>query len=184
MSIFSERLKWLRERNRFTQQEMSDKLGLSRFSYAKYEYGQREPTIETLRKLPDILGESVDFIIGATDLDQEVEKELGRLYIAIEEAKTAYDTYLMHKSSLLTADAEKDPKLFEIARLQLEYLGEKFPSIYKKSKGLKDSIIRKMDEIPCLPDELKKKVEKLSEIKIFDNPEIIEMIAEKSKDPQ
>lgn len=70
MSIFSERLKSLREKKGFTQKEMGEKLGLSGPSYSKYEYGLREPNLETLSKLPDIFGESLDFILGVTDFDE------------------------------------------------------------------------------------------------------------------
>ena len=75
MSIFSERLKWLREKKGFTQKEMAERLGMSGSSYSKYEYGLREPNLETLAKLPGILGESADFLLGVTNLDFKSQKK-------------------------------------------------------------------------------------------------------------
>ncbi|WP_157685610.1 helix-turn-helix domain-containing protein [Paenibacillus donghaensis] len=70
MDIFSARLKWARERKYISQKDMAEKIGMSPQGYGKIENGQREPNLETLSKLPEILGESVDFLIGVTDFDK------------------------------------------------------------------------------------------------------------------
>lgn len=69
MDIFSARLKWLRERKGYTQKEMAEKLGITQSYYAKFEYGQRQPNLETLAKLPDLLDESIDFLLGLEVFD-------------------------------------------------------------------------------------------------------------------
>ncbi len=97
MSIFSERIKWLRERKSLTQKEMAEKLDISRSNYSKYEYGQREPTIETLAKLPGILGESVDFIIGVTDFTNNA----GKIYGSFEEASSVASVVKTEKERTL-----------------------------------------------------------------------------------
>lgn len=70
MDIFSERLKWARERKYISKKDMAEKIGMSPQGYGKIENGQREPNLETLSKLPKILGESLDFLIGVTDYDK------------------------------------------------------------------------------------------------------------------
>ncbi|WP_340018400.1 helix-turn-helix transcriptional regulator [Paenibacillus sp. FSL H3-0457] len=70
MEIFSARLKCLRERNALCTYQIADKLSLSTLSYEDLENGQRKPDVDMLAKLPDILGESVDFLIGVTDYDK------------------------------------------------------------------------------------------------------------------
>lgn len=70
MEIFSARLKCLRERNALYTYQIADKLSLSTLSYEDLENGQRKPDVDMLAKLPDILGESVDFLIGVTDYDK------------------------------------------------------------------------------------------------------------------
>ena len=62
------RLKELRNAIPLTQQEVADKLGLDRVSYARYENGTRIPTIETLEKLSDYFGVTTDYLLGRTDI--------------------------------------------------------------------------------------------------------------------
>ena len=47
-----------------TQQEVADYLGISRQAYSNYESGKREPDFETLLKLGEYLGCSVDYLLG------------------------------------------------------------------------------------------------------------------------
>ncbi|QWU14386.1 Helix-turn-helix [Paenibacillus sophorae] len=79
MDIFSARLKWARENLDLSQKDIAEKIGMSPQGYGKIENGQREPNLETLAKLPSILGESVDFLIGVTDLHKEAEEIIREL---------------------------------------------------------------------------------------------------------
>ena len=47
-----------------TQQEVPDCLGISRQAYSNYEAGKREPDFETLLKLGEYFGCSVDYLLG------------------------------------------------------------------------------------------------------------------------
>ena len=53
-----------REKQKMTQDEVADKLGVARATYGRYESGQRECSFETLRKLADILCVSTDYLLG------------------------------------------------------------------------------------------------------------------------
>ncbi len=66
MSIFSERLKTTRA-PKMTQVQMAAALGVSTRNYQRYESGDNEPNIETLIKIADILGCSIDYLVGRTD---------------------------------------------------------------------------------------------------------------------
>ena len=48
------------------QQEVADRLGIERSSYARYEGGSREPDMGTLNRLAAILNVSTDFLLGVT----------------------------------------------------------------------------------------------------------------------
>ena len=82
INMFSYRLKELRKSKKKTQQEMADFLGITRQGYAKYENGQAETDLETLKKLADYFSVSTDYLVGHTrddiDLmtDEEVDEEL------------------------------------------------------------------------------------------------------------
>ncbi len=55
-------LKYLRQTHGFTQEEIAEKLTVSRQSYSKYEKGSVEPNPRVLQELARIYGVSVEFI--------------------------------------------------------------------------------------------------------------------------
>ncbi|MFP7275812.1 helix-turn-helix transcriptional regulator [Bacillus paralicheniformis] len=82
-----ERLKYLRskQRPRLSQQALSDKLGLNRATYARYETGDNEPDYETLIKIADYYDVSLDYLIRGEDKETQ-EK------IFTDEAKRLLDS--------------------------------------------------------------------------------------------
>ncbi|MDR2568953.1 MAG: helix-turn-helix domain-containing protein [Oscillospiraceae bacterium] len=62
--VFSQRLKKARENTGFTQREVSRDTGISQPSIAQYETGAREPDIETMGRLAEFYGVSVDWLLG------------------------------------------------------------------------------------------------------------------------
>lgn len=61
--MFSKRLRELRKENGLTAQYMADKLELSLRAYQFYESGKREPSLQTLVKIADILMVSTDYLL-------------------------------------------------------------------------------------------------------------------------
>lgn len=61
-----ETLKILRKNKGLTQTQVADAVELGRQAYAYYEKGERAPSPETLCKLADFFGVSVDEILGRT----------------------------------------------------------------------------------------------------------------------
>jgi len=61
---FPQKLRKARNNTGFTQIEVSRELKISRPTIAQYETGTREPDIETLGKLADFYGVSVDWLLG------------------------------------------------------------------------------------------------------------------------
>ncbi|KAA6451000.1 helix-turn-helix domain-containing protein [Bacillus swezeyi] len=82
-----ERLKYLRSKHRprLSQQALSDKLGLNRATYARYETGDNEPDYETLIKIADYYDVSLDYLVRGEDKETQ-EK------IFIDEAKRLLDS--------------------------------------------------------------------------------------------
>lgn len=60
---FPTKLKKLREEKKLKQQDVADKLGIARTTYASYEQGKREPDHATLVKIADFFGVSLDFLL-------------------------------------------------------------------------------------------------------------------------
>ena len=67
MSLFSERLIELREKNNLSQAQAAKKFGVVVRAYQRYEYGEREPRLSTLVRMADFYGVSLDYLAGRTD---------------------------------------------------------------------------------------------------------------------
>ena len=61
---FGLRLRELREKKRLSQQQLADWLGLTRSSISNYENNTQTPPADTLVRLADIYGVSVDYLLG------------------------------------------------------------------------------------------------------------------------
>ena len=68
-------LKILRKQNNLTQAQISKILDCSAQAYQRYEKGEREPDYNTLHKLADYFGTSIDYLLGRTDEFQWTDEE-------------------------------------------------------------------------------------------------------------
>ncbi|MCR5022538.1 helix-turn-helix transcriptional regulator [Ruminococcus sp.] len=57
-------LKELREKNKFTQKEVAEKVNITQRAYAFYETGDREPSIDTLIKIANLYNVPIDILVG------------------------------------------------------------------------------------------------------------------------
>lgn len=65
--MIGKRLKELRKQNKKTQDEVADRLKISRARYSHYENDRHEPDTELIRKIADMYQTTVDYIMGLTD---------------------------------------------------------------------------------------------------------------------
>lgn len=63
-----------RERLGLTQAELANKVDVSQKSISKYEHGERRPTYETLMKMADLFGVSVDYILSNSNEKNTIAK--------------------------------------------------------------------------------------------------------------
>lgn len=73
MSILYNKLKIFRKQYNFTQEEIAEKLGVSRQAVAKWERGETQPDVESCIKLADLYGVSLDMLLR--DVGDEYEYE-------------------------------------------------------------------------------------------------------------
>ncbi|MBN2910803.1 helix-turn-helix transcriptional regulator [Polycladomyces sp. WAk] len=78
---FGDRIALLREKAGLTQEQLAQKIGISRAALAKYEKSRREPDFETLDKIADFFNVSVDYLLGR---NKEREKETIDIKEALE----------------------------------------------------------------------------------------------------
>ncbi len=65
--MFAKRLKQMRKKRKLTMQEVADSLGVAKSTYAGYESGYRQPTIESIQTISRILRTSADYLLELTD---------------------------------------------------------------------------------------------------------------------
>ena len=61
-----ERIKYLREKNGFTQKDIATRLGVEPAAISKYELDLREPNIKAIKKLATIFNVSIDYLLRRT----------------------------------------------------------------------------------------------------------------------
>jgi transcriptional regulator with XRE-family HTH domain len=169
LDIFSERLKWARERKYISKKDMAEKIGMSPQGYGKIENGQREPNLETLSKLPKILGESLDFLIGVTDYDKHGHNLLMQYREAF--SNVVFAQYDLAEVRIHSHDLSK-----ENVKLDLE-LKEKSSINYIKGWKLRRDQIKErllayvLEEIPMTASNVFEELSAIEEIQnsIFPN---------------
>lgn len=62
--MFRIRLKELREKAGYSQYSFADKFGVAQSTVGSWESGKREPNFETMQRLADFFGVSVDYLLG------------------------------------------------------------------------------------------------------------------------
>ena len=62
--MYGTRIAAERERLGLTQAELADKVNVSQKSISKYERGDRQPNFETITKLANVFGVSIDYLLG------------------------------------------------------------------------------------------------------------------------
>lgn len=65
--MFKERLNRTRKLHGVTAQQMADYLSIGLRSYRNYESGDREPSLDTLTRIADILDVSTDYLLCRDD---------------------------------------------------------------------------------------------------------------------
>lgn len=65
--MIGERLKNLRKKLGYTQDDLAEKLSISRSSLSLYEIDKRDPDSETFNKIADFFHVSLDYLNGRTD---------------------------------------------------------------------------------------------------------------------
>lgn len=61
---FNENLKSARERRNLSQTQIADAIGVAKSTYSLYESGKREPNVQTIKKISDVLNVSADELLG------------------------------------------------------------------------------------------------------------------------
>ena len=69
--ILADKIIYLRKRAEWSQEELAEKMGVSRQSISKWEGAQSIPDMNRLLKLSQIFGVSTDFLLKDDSLDRK-----------------------------------------------------------------------------------------------------------------
>lgn len=67
MGNFAKIFKMLRQERNLSQQELAERMNISKSTVGMYEQGKREPNFETLEMIADFFNVDTDYLIGRSD---------------------------------------------------------------------------------------------------------------------
>lgn len=104
MGDFPNIFRKIREQSGLTQQQLADKLGISRSAVGMYEKGEREPNFETLELIADTFNVDMNYLLGKKSTTEVIPDGY---YLNEETRKIAQEIYDNDELSLLF-DAARD----------------------------------------------------------------------------
>ncbi len=149
---FGERLKKIRKNKGFTQEELAEKVGISRSNIANYENNKNMPSVDILVKLSNALDVFIDYIIGYTSIEnpkKELEEYLSSLDLTKEEYEKTVDNikrtqqFHLDSSGLCTDKMEK--VMNKIFDTYIDYL-KSSPFLIKDEEDIENITIEEMKE--------------------------------------
>ncbi len=72
---FSQKLKRLRQEKNWSQEKLAEEIGVKRLAINKYESGQTKPSAETLQRISEVFGVSIDYLL-ADESEKLVKDEI------------------------------------------------------------------------------------------------------------
>jgi transcriptional regulator with XRE-family HTH domain len=106
--IIGKRLREERIKTHLTQTELGDLVGVGKSAICCYEKETRNPTIETIIELMQVLGVSADYLLGADNLVKTVENKHTHYRAMTKEEVTFVDE--LRKDKIVYEMLFQDPK--------------------------------------------------------------------------
>lgn len=135
MTTLGEKLTELRERKGWTKTFVAKKLGIKTLStYANYEYGTREPDMDTLSRIADLYEISMDELTGRT-VDDNTRTVMGKevdLSKLTENQRIVLDWAMSQEALSFNGDKEDLMKILDRLAVIFEY--EKMQAENKNGK--------------------------------------------------
>lgn len=101
--MLKDNIKLYREKNKMTQSEVADALGVNPATVSKYENGILEPNIESLKKLSELFNVSVDDLLKEDEKDTFDISKLNILKILREQKNMKLKGNLYHNTQIVFA---------------------------------------------------------------------------------
>ena len=118
MATFAERIRALRKQSDMTQEEVADRLNVTKQTISQYERGLRRPDMESLEEISEFFNVSTDYLLGKSDITIQIVDEEDLAILRDKQFRRLFAYY-----SALTPDGMK--KL-------AEYIEDLNPKYFKK----------------------------------------------------
>lgn len=107
MTKYGNRLKELREREGYSQQELADLLNITRSSIGMYEQGRRQPNFELSEALADLFNVPLDYLLARTPYAPiHLREDESRLLEYYNKLNSEGRKYLMSSAELATMKSD------------------------------------------------------------------------------
>jgi transcriptional regulator with XRE-family HTH domain len=119
--MISKRLSELRKKKKWSLQYTADRLGIAKSTYAGYESGYRQPSLEAVKELARLFETSVDYLLGSVDspcLNKNQENDLSP--IELTEKNILTKVRLTIDGQILSEDELKQCIAFIRVKRELE----------------------------------------------------------------
>ena len=106
------KLKEIRVKKGLTQKQIANKIGIGVTTYSGYETGYSNPDIDKLMQISDILGVTIDFLVGHESLEQASEPK--QIYSSPTKGRGApyYDVDFIGGFDIVFSDQSIQPTYF------------------------------------------------------------------------
>lgn len=150
--LFAKRLEELRKTKRLSQEELGKYVGLSRFPVIDWEAGRKVPDVITASKMADLLGVTLDYLLGDTEGTDDT-KRVTRCYEELPDGSLVPVRHPAHHCALDEILAEnpdlevwfRTQKLSEEAKEEIARL-----LLAIKNKWSAESASEAGDDLPAL----------------------------------
>ncbi len=115
-SNLASNIRYFREQNKWTQQQMADHLNVSRSMIAKWENQSSHPDLDTLIRLSELFEISLDQLIGRSITTQHVLREIERMY-ALEDGYSAQDENIIQLIDFIIKNKKFNERFRELAKM-------------------------------------------------------------------
>ncbi len=121
MNVFGRRLRNLRKSKNWLQEDLANRLGISRSAIAQWERGHREPDFNTALTLARMFEVSLDYLLGLEHAGIEIEV-IADDRIALDRIDQGIKKALYQALAARELTAEQAKKYLELSRAHLEQL--------------------------------------------------------------
>ncbi|WP_163142813.1 helix-turn-helix domain-containing protein [Bacillus sp. 22-7] len=137
------RLKKEREKRKWSQKEVAEKVGITNAVLSNYERDYRDPDTETLKKLADLYEVETDYLLGRSDfqksnanLQSKDEKDIAKRMEKIRQDLSEDDGYMLMGEPISEEAKESILDAMEYAIRQATRINKKY--IPKKYRDTQD----------------------------------------------